>query len=380
MFAVLMAASLPPLPWAVPVVVTSHEAPTGATITADVTVDMTATGKAMGSVEARMTFDPGVVAYLAASQGAFQGFFELNTDSVADGVLVFAGINTDDTKNTGSVLVFQVDFLVVGDFGTSTPLALEVRDLTATDFTSLLGEVVVTDGLVEAKPGALELGIRPQDGCVPVVESRPYGLRALLDETQATIGAYAGQLFLDPAVVVVDSIVASAYGGLVSSNLAILGDSGYVRFAGANAEPPAADSIDLFYAYLRGVGALGEQSTVDASLDGLTDASQVSDILPYVLAISGGVATVRPGRWGDASLSWSEEPPPANELSATDALICLSGVVGKDISQFDYEACDVVPDDGANYTGLVTSLDALVILSRVVGKDTSQFRAGDLRC
>jgi len=174
---------LAPLPWlfvalwspastlSVPVTVSSHEVRRGDTITAAVTVDMTASSKALGSIEARLRFDPAVVSFVAASQGTFGGLLQLNADSASRGVIRFAAINADDSKNTGSVIVLQIELDVVGDSGTSTPLSVELGDLTATDFTSLLPEAVISDGRVSveaggdrpppARPGQVTLALPP---------------------------------------------------------------------------------------------------------------------------------------------------------------------------------------------------------------------------
>ncbi len=79
--------------------------------------------------------------------------------------------------------------------------------------------------------------------------------------------------------------------------------------------------------------------------------------------------------WGDVDFSWRDAPGAA-PVSARDALICLSHVVGRDVAQFDLFGCDVAPDDGPLYTGAITAKDALVILSLAVGKSTGSSRIG----
>lgn len=183
--------TLAPLPWLfgvlwppasilnVPVTVSSHEARRGDTVTAAVTVDMTASSRALGSIEARLSFDPSVVSYVAASQGTFRGLLQLNADSASSGVIRFAAISADDSQNTGSVSVLQIELDVVGANGTSTPLSVEVGDLTATDFTWLLPQAVIYDGRVSVRAGAdqvtgaLPPGSTPAGLCPPRSSGSP---------------------------------------------------------------------------------------------------------------------------------------------------------------------------------------------------------------
>ena len=63
-----------------------------------------------------------------------------------------------------------------------------------------------------------------------------------------------------------------------------------------------------------------------------------------------------PDLWGDPSMDGA--------ITALDALMCLSEVVGRALPPgADATACDVVPDGpSGTFTGLVTSLDALAVL------------------
>lgn len=203
----------------------------GDTVAIPVYLDMSNTGKAIGSFQGRLAWDTAVVGFVSVSSGDFSGTFDSNPDSAALGLVRFAGISTSSSANTDTTKVAEVLVEVLGEGGSTTLLDLEMSGVAAVDFTSLDSDLTVVDGRL----------------------------------------------------------------------------------------------------------------------------------------------TVSTGLWGD--------PNKDKVITALDALICLSAVVGKDVSQFDAPACDVAPDGANNtFTGAVTALDALAILSSVVGKTLpDHFRVGDPR-
>jgi hypothetical protein len=108
------------------------------------------------------------------------------------------------------------------------------------------------------------------------------------------------------------------------------------------------------------------------------NAPNLRSLLPFLEGPASRTFWVSGGLWGDASLTWRDAPA-ATDVTALDALICLSTVVGRDVGAFDAPRCDVAPDSGANYDGTVNSLDALVILTFIVGSDVTGYRVGQPR-
>jgi hypothetical protein len=107
-------------------------------------------------------------------------------------------------------------------------------------------------------------------------------------------------------------------------------------------------------------------------IEEITDPVQMSNLLPFLTSITPLHVTVSIGIWGDTNSD--------KLITALDALVCLSAVVGKDVSMFDPPGCDVAPDSGTEFNGTVSALDALAILSHVVGKSLpAHFRVGDNR-
>lgn len=95
-------------------------------------------------------------------------------------------------------------------------------------------------------------------------------------------------------------------------------------------------------------------------------------------AIAPGPAPARPAATGAM-------PAAAAAVGAVDVVPQTpvppgAGTVGKDITRFTADSCDVAPDDGAAFTGRISALDALVILAHSVGRELSErYRVGRTR-
>lgn len=171
----------------------------------------------------------------------------------------------------------------------------------------------------------------------------------------------------------VDSITARDFGGTFDSNLTVQADSGFVRFAVIHTSPPDVDSTDFATVWVTVVGAGGDSTEVKWKLDELSDPVQFSDLLPFIVSNQSLKVGVTPGIWGDATKD--------QLITAVDALVCLSHVVGKTLPEsFDPRARDVAPGAGTRFAGKGTALVALAILSWVVGQALPEhFRVGDSR-
>ncbi len=344
----------------------------GETISVPIYIDMSDVGAAIGSFQATLDFDPSVIQFQSLSQGDFQGIFDHNSANAGSGTLAIVGINTDGGANTGTTKVADILFDVVGEWGTYTDLDLTVSEIVDVEINDYSDRLDVEDGGVFVAPGWLSHAIRG-DSVVRTGEAQPYALRLNLTELTADVGAFDGWLSFDPSVVVVDSVTTGSFGGTLGYNTTMQADSGFIRLAVVNPLPPTADSLDLAIVWMRGVGAEGDSTWVYLEGDELIDADLYQDLGEYVTSNDGIWLRVTTGIWGDPSLD--------RVISALDALICLSNVVGKDLPEsFDPTMCDVVPDDGMEFTGAVTAVDALAILTYVVGKPLPEhYRVGEVR-
>lgn len=351
-------------------------------LTIPIVIDLTAHGGSLGSYQGRLDFNPPILGYVDVTAGSFTGTVELNTDSAALGVVKFAGVNPDTLLNRGEVTILSVTLDVRGRGGAKGILGLSVSEVvTAGDFRDLSSRIEVRGGTILVDPGPITLTMRPDSVDVSSGETVALDLWVDLTSTVSEPGAIAGTLTLDPAALRVDSIRPGTFGGVAEANLDIQVDSGFVRWAVASGSPPAADSLVVATYFVRAIEGQGTVVELSLAVDELVNGQNLASLLPFL----GPLPTTRivvgqalQGIWGDANFTWRDFPeqPP---VSAFDALICLSDVVGRDVSQFDAPACDVAPDAGSEYNGTVTALDALVILTSVVGRDTSRFRVGQSR-
>lgn len=150
------AASLPADTARVGVRVASVVAAAGERVTVPVTVDLTASGKALGSYQGRIRFDPERLRLVEAGTGAFSGPAVVNADRAAEGTVIFAGANPDRSRNMGVTRVLELTFDVTGAPGARIPVSLELQELvSAGDFSNLTPLADVEDGavVVESRRG-----------------------------------------------------------------------------------------------------------------------------------------------------------------------------------------------------------------------------------
>jgi hypothetical protein len=126
--------------------------PRGARVTVPIVADLSGSGGAsLGSTTARLTWRPGVLAYLGATGGAL-GQPTLNADS-AGGSLRFAVANPAGA--TGQPVLLSASFAVVGAAGAEDTLQLQLQELTASGtFADLLPAGVVTPSHLCVSTGA----------------------------------------------------------------------------------------------------------------------------------------------------------------------------------------------------------------------------------
>jgi M6 family metalloprotease-like protein len=324
----------------------------------------------IGSLAADLLFDPAVLAFVSLEQAEFQGTLTPNLGQVGTGVIRIAGVNTNAEANRDTTAVAVITFVASGLWGVSSPLDLSVSEMNAVDFSDLAEDLSILDGQVLVSPGTLAITITGA-GDVSASASRRFAVTGDLTDLEASVGAMAGRFTIDPLVVRVDSVFGAGYGGTLDANLAMQSDSGFVRFAVVNTNPPLTNLLDFFEIWLTGVGSAGDTSQLTVQIDELSDNVRFQSLLPFISQTTGLTVVVRTGTWGDINGD--------QRVTALDALICLSSVVGKDVSQFDpgAEACDVAPSPSF---GSTTALDALAILSHVVGKTLPDgFRVGEPR-
>jgi hypothetical protein len=124
-------------------------AATGATITADVNIDLSQTSPAqlLGSFSGTLRWNPAVLGFVSHS-GVKAGFTGVvGTGNTASGQLTFNGANPAGAAGKSNVLT--VTFNVIGTNGASTMLDLEFSAMTAAlTFANLLPLLTVTDGSV----------------------------------------------------------------------------------------------------------------------------------------------------------------------------------------------------------------------------------------
>ncbi len=124
-------------------------AATGATITADINIDLSQTSPAqlLGSFSGTLSWNPAVLGFVSHS-GVKAGFTGVvGTGNTASGQLTFNGANP--TGASGKSNVLTVTFNVIGTNGASTTLDLEFSAMTAAlTFANLLPILTVIDGAI----------------------------------------------------------------------------------------------------------------------------------------------------------------------------------------------------------------------------------------
>ena len=371
------AEAAPPAGFLIPVAVADTAVPTGTTLAIPLTVDMGGVGS-LGSFQGILRFEPGVLTYVDLQVGDFSGSVELNTDSASSGVLRFAGASTDTLLHRGafSLVVLTVD--VTGFGGEVVEVAPDsVRLGLAGSFTDVTNGTTVQSGSVTVDPGPLRMWLRPDPAGAKQNVPTYLDLRVDLSSSIADPGALEGTLTLDPLVARVDSAEVGDFGGSLTLNTAPQTDSGFVRWAALGADPLPADTMLVARFFLTPLAPEGSSTVATPAVTDAVNAPNLASLLPFLDGPDPWRLDVIGGLWGDASLSWRDEPTAA-PLTAFDALICLSLVIARDVSAYDALGCDVAPDP-SSYDGTITSLDALVILTHVVGLDTSGYRVGQPR-
>ena len=337
----------------------SVSASPGDTIESAVYLDLSAVDDGIGAVQGTVRFDPAMVRYLGHSTD-FTGTFTPNTDSASAGVIRFGGVNTSASRNRDTTAVLRVKMEVLGQWGSEAVMDLDIPELTLTNFTNVTSRLSVSNGKIKIDPGTFSTAVAGEPS-VRRQDSKGVTLQGDLHNLRARIGSIAGRVTFDPAVVRVDSITAGSFGGTLESNTAMQADSGFVRFALVQPSPGSESVVEFAKLWLTAVGQGGDSTDIAMVIEEVSDPVQFADLLPFHTGTTPLRVGVSTGIWGD--------PNRDRKVTALDALICLSGVVGKDVSQFDLAACDVAPDNGNSFTGRVTALDALAVLSHVVGKE-----------
>jgi hypothetical protein len=162
-------------------------AATGATITADINIDLSQTSPAqlLGSFSGTLSWNPAVLGFVSHS-GVKTGFTGVvGTANTASGQLTFNGANP--TGAAGKSNVLAVTFNVIGTNGASTALDLEFSAMTAAlTFANLLPILTVTDGAITIMTTSVK------DAAVNAEIPTAYALRQNHPNPFSPTGALAG--------------------------------------------------------------------------------------------------------------------------------------------------------------------------------------------
>lgn len=365
----------------IPVTAPTIHTPPATRVVATVEVDLSSIGASLGSYQGRVRFNPGVATLVSATAGTFQGETDINVDSALVGMVAFAGASADASLNTGVTAILELTFDVVsGDGGETSPLTLEIDEVvTAGTITDLTSKLDVNHGAILVDPG--DIGVRVVPSSLQLDTGQPFTVSVELDLSQTTAvpEAASGTITFDPAVLRIDSVKTGTMGGELQANTAT---AGTVSWAVASTSLPADPNVTVVVLHMTAIGLTGTSSALPLTLTELVNGANLESLLPFVVQGSTPVVGVGGGPrvWGDADFTWRDDPTNPAPVTATDALICLSAAVGVDTSVYETDACDVAPDSGTTYVGLVNSLDALVILTYAVGKPVgTAYRVGELR-
>jgi hypothetical protein len=199
-----------------------------------------------------------------------------------------------------------------------------------------------------------------------------------LTNVGAAAGTFDATVSFDTTQVEFVSIDAGDWVGTFTPDITAA-DSGRVSFMGVNAD--GAENVgvtkvaELTMVVLQPAG----ESTLRDLLVTAALSTTGSD-LSIGMSVLDGILSTGVGMWGDASGE--------GVLSALDALMCLTSVVGTALPEgSDVSSCDVAPDvdadsDGVpeSFDGTITALDALAILIQIVELPLpAEFRAGRAR-
>ena len=137
----------------VPVRVARVEAAAGERVLVPVTVDLTAAGKALGSYQGKVLFDPGQLRLVSATAGGFDGPAVVNADHASKGTVIFAGASPDARRNRARTRILELTFEVTAAPGSRAAVRLELQELVAAgDFSDLTPLASVEDGEVVVRP------------------------------------------------------------------------------------------------------------------------------------------------------------------------------------------------------------------------------------
>jgi hypothetical protein len=248
--------------------------------------------------------------------------------------------------------------------GARTTIATSFGDMSATDFSSLLPQLGVTNGVARILPPVIAVEFSPDDlaervGFKPQVD-------LFVDLSQATgtsLGSYAAELTWDASVMALDSVGLADF----APPQTIQPGAGVLRLTAADGQGVSGAAVALARLYFSFVNASFPRETfLDVTVSELNEARSFANLL-------GGV-TVQRGRFviagvlrGDIDVSGS--------VAALDAQLILQGVVGLPLGQ----GVNPTPNGDADCGGTLSAKDAQIVLNLVVGNDVSLFCAGRIQ-
>ncbi len=318
-------------------------------------------GAPSGPVEVVLRWDPTMLEVQLSEELWLDGASAIDTDSLHLGrVLAFGEVDPARwTSTPGEVVV-----------GTVTPRGAwgeEAQVMTQASFFE--GQVVVDFGqtitTVTLNPGSAAIRLESDQSTLRPGDSISVGLTLEQGNLVPRVGAVSGNLQWQEGAFEVVRVESGAFGGQFDWSVSSEGGIDQLTWAIIHTNPPSTPEVGLLDVVLRVVGTDADTVSIEANLTEVVDLELFRNILEWTQPPQPLSLDVVRGIWGD--------PSGTGTISALDALICLSAVVGSDVSDFDVAACDV------NGSGTVGAVDALIILTYVVGGDTSGFRVGTPR-
>ena len=330
----------------------------GKTVT--LTADMMASGKALGSYAARLQWDSAVVRLDSVRAGDY-GTPVINY--VNGGEVRLTQVNTGG--RTGAFSLAQLYFRFANDTaGKRTPLTLNVTDLTATDFTNLLAELVTGSGVARILPPSVIARFSPDSLRERVGFKYNLDLQAdLAAATGVALGSYAARITWDSTVVRLDSVTAGDFATPVVNTV----NGAELRLTAADGPGRGGAPFALARLYFRFVGETFPRETgLDLTVTEMRAAQSFADLLPGA-TVRDGKALIGGVLRGDIDLSGA--------VAALDAQVILQGVVGLALPAGARD----LPNGDADCSASLRARDAQIVLNLVVGNDVSQFCAGKIQ-
>jgi len=322
-------------------------------------VDLTSSGKSLGSYQATLQWDSTIVRLDSVRPGAF-GTPLLNF--VNGGEVRLTNVNTTGMTNTFTLA--QLYFRFVNDTaGKRTVIQTTFTEFTATDFTDLRPSLGTVSGVARVLAPIVLVGFSPDSLRERVGFKPQIDLAANLTDGALTLGSYVATVTWDPVIMALDSVRTGTYAAPQMNQT----NAGELRLTAADALGGGGSTPSLARLFFSFVNAtFPTQTLLNVSVTEMHAARSFADLLPGIRA-KGGKALIGGVLRGDIDVSGS--------LAALDAQLILQGVVGLVLPA----GSTGIPNGDADCSGALQAKDAQIVLNQVVGNDVSQFCAGRIQ-